>query len=87
LAPAAGVLVRLALVGAIAAVAITGAERIASGLTVIAADWTGLALAKALCCTAITAPGAPRFTYCTFVTLTFTLLFTITVLLTLTRFR
>jgi ethanolamine transporter EutH len=68
-------------------VATTGADRMASGRTTMAADWTGFALANAVCCTAITAPGAARFTYVTLVTLTFTVLFTITVLVTLIRFR
>jgi hypothetical protein len=87
LAPGAAVFVRLALVGATAAVATTGADRIAFAFTAMAADLTGCALANALCCMATTAPGAPRFTYCTFVTLTLTLLFTITVLVIFTRFR
>ncbi len=77
----------LARVGATATEATTGADRMASGRTTMAADWTGFALANAACCTAITAPGAPRFTYCTFVTLTFTVLLTMTVLVTLMRFR
>jgi hypothetical protein len=79
----------LALVGATAAEATIGADRMASGRTAIDADWTGFALANAVCCTAITAPGAPRLTYCTLVTLTFVILtlLTMVVLVTLTRLR
>ena len=86
-APALGAIVTLALVGATAAVATTVADRNASGRTTMAADCTGLALAKAACCTAITAPGAPRFTYVTFVMLTLVMLTLTTVLVTLIRFR
>jgi hypothetical protein len=49
-------------VGATEAVAIIGADRSACALTATAALCTGFALANASRCTAITAPGAARFT-------------------------
>ena len=61
-APGLATIVTLALVGATATAATTVADRIASGRITMAADCTGRALANAACCTAITAPGAPRFT-------------------------